>query len=260
MRWVIIAALLAIVLIELTRALSKEGSRIARSLTGLAAVSSALIAVVVFYYTTGEDDSKQVIGVLKPRYVEHEAAPLLPATRFADKDSTGETRLLHEFTTGLLTLNVRDGESVLPLGIHVPFSIRKTKEGLLVSMVMRSLDGKVIARLFENEWVLNPNQYYRRNFDDSALEVIDEFGLPALQIEYIDPVTVRFGGVFHTTEARVDSAYPDFPIEPIASQGTVRIQYPRTVAFGQGLYTGTNVMSDEEIREFVEQAGKVLRA
>ena len=54
-----------------------------------------------------------------------------------------------------------------PLGPNVPFSIKKTKEGIMISMIIFSLDGKIIARLINNNWKINPTNYFTINTGNS---------------------------------------------------------------------------------------------
>jgi hypothetical protein len=58
------------------------------------------------------------------------------------------------------------------------------------------LDSKIVANIKDNKWVLNPNNYFRRNYDKFALEVIDDYGVPILQIELVDLHEVIINGIF----------------------------------------------------------------
>ena len=73
---------------------------------------------------------------------------------------------------------------------------------------------RIIAKIHGNEWVLNPNNYFRRNFDRSSLEVIDEYDIPVLQIEYLDEQRIKIGGIFYLEEDEISEIYPDFPTTP----------------------------------------------
>ena len=157
------------------------------------------------------DPLSQQVGSLKPKY---------PKT----SKSSGELNTSHsmEFTLyqQSLTVQLNEGEVLQPIGLNVPFSIRSDSNGLLISAIVHSLDGKVIAKIYDNEWVLNQNNYFRKNFDSSALEVIDEYDIPVLQIEYLDESTIKIGGIFYTEEKETLEIYPDFPSVP---KGKARI-------------------------------------
>jgi hypothetical protein len=77
-------------------------------------------------------------------------------------------------------------------------------EAVLVSGDVVSLDGRIVARIKDNEWELNRDNYFTRNYDESALEVLDkDSGVIILQIEFFDKGTVRLAGLFGKAEAYV---------------------------------------------------------
>ena len=111
-------------------------------------------------------------------------------------------------------LQVAEETVVQPLGRCVPLSIRKGASGLLVSAIIRSIEGDIVGRLQDNKWVSNPSDYFRINYDTSTLEVIGEYDVPLLQIEYLDGSTVTICGVFCVEEDEISEIYPDFPTMP----------------------------------------------
>jgi hypothetical protein len=48
----------------------------------------------------------------------------------------------------------------------------------------------------DNEWEINPNNYFKRTYSELGLEVTDNFNLPILQVKVIDENTVALHGVF----------------------------------------------------------------
>jgi hypothetical protein len=98
-----------------------------------------------------------------------------------------------------------------PLGLNVPLSMRRTAHGLTLSAVIRDIDGKEIARVIDNEWKEFPKKHLRKNFDSHSIEVMDDYGIPIFQIDYINPFTVRLGGVFRTEFGKASELYDDFP-------------------------------------------------
>ncbi len=82
-------------------------------------------------------------------------------------------------------------------GLDYPITIVLKNDNILVTAKVSSLDGKTVAELNNNEWNVNPNNYFDRNYNESALEVIDEYSIPILQIELMNQNTVRIGGVFY---------------------------------------------------------------
>jgi hypothetical protein len=106
-----------------------------------------------------------------------------------------------------------------PLGTKVPLSLKVTKQGLVVSAMVYSLDGKIVAEIIDNNWVINPNNYFRKNFDSHALEVIDQYNIPMLQIDYLAPDEVRIGGLFRAEDRPTSELYPQFPSQKNFSGG-----------------------------------------
>jgi len=83
------------------------------------------------------------------------------------------------------------------LGKENPILIKQSKENILVSLTVRSInDRKIIAEIKDNEWEVNPNNYYQRNYDKSGLEVIDDFGNIVLQVFSISPNSLTINGIF----------------------------------------------------------------
>jgi len=149
------------------------------------------------------DPYSQQVGTLKPKY---------PRTYRGSDESY--TSVSIDQSSQVFTVLMSEGVVVQPLGRYAPFSIRRANNGLLISAIVHSLDGKVIAKIQDNEWVLNPDNYFRRNFDRSALEVIDDYDIPILQVEYWDESRIKIGGIFHLEEKETSEIYPDFPSTP----------------------------------------------
>lgn len=92
------------------------------------------------------------------------------------------------------------GDSINPillaLAYDFPLFIKLSKDGnLLVSCTVRDLDGKIVANMINNEWEINPNNFFKRNYDENGLEVIDQDGITKLQIDFIDDSILKIGGV-----------------------------------------------------------------
>jgi len=81
-------------------------------------------------------------------------------------------------------------------GSDYEITFRKGEDRVLVSAQVTSIDGKVVAEIKDNEWKINPNNYFKRTYSDRDLEVTDNFNLPILQVKMIDESTVALRGVF----------------------------------------------------------------
>jgi len=186
------------------------------------------------------DPLSQQVGRLKPKYPK-------------STEASGElyTSVGLDQRSQLYTIQMNEGVIVQPLGRYAPFSISKDKDGLLISAIIHSIDRKIIAKIQNNEWVLNPNNYFRKNFDRSALEVIDEYDIPVLQVEYIDENRIRIGGIFHLEEKEISEVYPDFPFTPKDTNPRAVMSFRGIIMImGKGGYlpTGRDT-SPEELRE-----------
>ncbi len=76
---------------------------------------------------------------------------------------------------------------------------------LKVSALIRDKSGGIITKLEANEWQVNPNKIFDRNFDDKGVEVINNEGDVILQVDVkgyeklpdgSEAVVVKFKGVF----------------------------------------------------------------
>jgi len=121
-------------------------------------------------------------------------------------------------------------------------SVRMIANKLYVSALIRDEKGDLVAELRDNEWSLNKNEYYDRNYNDQAIEVRDNSGDIVLQVvDFGD--TIHLSSVFHckgdftTILAPVDEhsgaidfllpgEQPHYRIQPIC-------EYPSNTHLGQ---------------------------
>lgn len=91
-------------------------------------------------------------------------------------------------------------ESLLNGKVIHPFSsvdVFLKGDQMLVSAKVFGLNKKIHAEMVKNEWKVNPNNYFDRNYDHSALEVRDSSeGCIVLQVEFLDQKSVRVAGLF----------------------------------------------------------------
>jgi hypothetical protein len=92
----------------------------------------------------------------------------------------GSARLIVDSTDDILLRE--DQESLI--------TVRMIDSKIYVSTVIRNSDGEIVAQLRDNEWQLNRKNYFDRNFNEQALEVVDHSGKAVLQV-------VNFGDVIH---------------------------------------------------------------
>ena len=181
----------------------------------------------------------QQTGTLKPKY---------PGNNKSSSESY--TSVGVDQSSQIYTIQMAESVIVQPLGRYAPLSISRDQNGLLISAIVHSLDDKIIAKIINNEWVLNPNNYFRKNFDKSALEVTDEYDIPVLQVEYLDASRIKIGGIFHLEEKEISEIYPDFPTTPKDTNPRAIISF-RGIIFimgKDGYLTCERNISPEELR------------
>jgi len=202
-KWVINVILFVILVLGIWSLYAPEKSPVSKRIGIGLLILSFIVAIVNNFHAFVQDPSSQQAGTLKPKY-----------SRSYKTNNKVATSVGMNQTSQLFTVQMDEGVIVQPLGRYAPFSIKRASDGLLISAIIHSLDGKVIAKIQNNEWVLNPNNYFQKNFDKSALEVIDEYDIPILQVEYIDKNRIKIGGIFHLEEREILEIYPDFPSTP----------------------------------------------
>lgn len=131
----------------------------------------------------------------------------------------GETRifLIHQFclldTVEISFGDVRfseikrrleSGHELTPFGIGdgIRITVKLRNDTILLSGSFRSLDGNTVAEIVDNEWQINPNNYFARNYDHHGLEIIDRDGIMKVQIDFIDKDSIIVNGFF-----KVDGVY-----------------------------------------------------
>lgn len=72
----------------------------------------------------------------------------------------------------------------------------KIKGQIAVSALLYSEDGRIVAQIKNNEFFINPNNYFRKERPDlHTLIVYDQNGTEVLNVRFINDTTIRFSGV-----------------------------------------------------------------
>lgn len=150
------------------------------------AIASIIWAIIAWNIYVNEKNIKAKDGIIKEQKNKKENDIITIYTGIAE----------HIFDRSFFI----EGKEIDPFKMYnngnFAISIKILKNKIYVSAKVRSLDGKITAEIENNEWELNPNNYFKRNFDKSGLEIIDEFGIPIFQIDLIDNNSIRLGGIF----------------------------------------------------------------
>jgi len=93
-------------------------------------------------------------------------------------------------------INIRD---IIDFGFDYPFSAKLKDETLLVSAETKTVEGEIITKIVDNQWVVNTNPVIAsdRNYNSYAFEVIDSDQIPALQVKLEPQNQIYIGGLFH---------------------------------------------------------------
>ncbi len=82
--------------------------------------------------------------------------------------------------------------------LDYPIIIQIDETGqLLISCVVRSLDGTVSGEIVDNEFTDNPGGYFDRNYSKSTVEVIGGRDIPVLQVSFDTENVMEIYGVFY---------------------------------------------------------------
>lgn len=112
---------------------------------------------------------------------------------------------------------------------HELITIGKTDDGLSVSAKVFSADGRIVADLEDNEFHVNPNNYFKvKRPDRSTLIVYDQQDRSVLRVRYLNPKTIRFSGIFH---------YPPQFVPLVVDEEKVRL---RSVEQAKAICAGNN--------------------
>lgn len=111
---------------------------------------------------------------------------------------TGKEKLEYpaiKIGTSTLEWTVKEGEPIICIG-NDPIIIWLENSKLNISALIRNEEGKITAKIDANQWTINPNLVFDRNFDKRAVEVIDEKGDVVLQA-IMEEDGVSFAGIFY---------------------------------------------------------------
>lgn len=77
-------------------------------------------------------------------------------------------------------------------------SISRSKEGVRVSAEIYSKDGRIVAQIIDNEFHINPNNYFRIDRQDRhSLVVYDQYKNQVLSVRFLNPHAIKVIGIFY---------------------------------------------------------------
>jgi hypothetical protein len=93
------------------------------------------------------------------------------------------------------------GKPILEIFEDNSLTIATQRGRVSVSTLIRDPDGSVVAELINNEWRVNPQKSFDRNYTKDALEVKDDAGDIILQVRMLED-RARFQGKFYDSSGR----------------------------------------------------------
>ena len=96
----------------------------------------------------------------------------------------------------------------IDLGTSSPVSLKASHGKLSVSAKIFDKSGRIVCEIEDNKWTINPNNYFTKNDDKTALEVIDQEGNVALSVELVNESLIQVYGIF-PGENKITFALPN---------------------------------------------------
>lgn len=190
------------------------------NIISLITVFSTILGIIVFYDSFYDKYASSLSGIIDST-----------ADARIKIISIGGIKVISESLDGVLVAD--NEEPVLSISINSNL--------LYVSAKIRGDNGDLIVVIDRNEWKINKNNFFDRNFTDNALEVVDQNGRVTLQVVNFGDI-VHFSGIFNTTKNRVvsfvslDSSSSAIEIGSRRDELTLKIQpifeYPSDLHLG----------------------------
>jgi len=135
----------------------------------------------------------QFSGILRPA---NEPSPPLPS--FPPQFNIPENALWL-FFGGMTAFTAYDFCRVLNVSGEDLISMRRDASGILVTAKVFSVDGRIVAEIQDNEFHLNPNNFFRRERPNkSELIVFDQQNAKVLDVKFLNSHAIKILGRFPT--------------------------------------------------------------
>jgi hypothetical protein len=141
-------------------------------------------------------DSKELSGVLLPA---NDPTPDHPCiAQFASSPSSLPLDAVGIFYGSSASwLNKNSRHVVVQIGSEDILAINRTPAGVSVSARVFSADSRIVAEITNDEFFVNPNNYFRISRPDRhSLMVFDQTGTQVLSVRFLNPRVVTVLGVF----------------------------------------------------------------
>lgn len=149
-------------------------------------IGSLLLAILMLVFYLQDKNKESFTGVIESSTKANTKYIAVGATRFII--DAPDNVFLREGNDPLLSLKIVNNK-------------------LFVTTYIRDSKGELVAELVDNEWKLNINSIFDRNYNDQALEVRDGKGEIILQIVNFGDV-IHFAGVFNCKNGKTFALIP----------------------------------------------------
>jgi len=216
--------------------------------TNIVVTLIVLAAVINFFIVWNQEKetakSKQY-GILEPKSKERHKADTRNFTTWEFgtnfKDKRGTT---FRYTAGKSFSEAFKTTWTKPLD-DMALTIGEEDGQLKVTVLLRDIDGRVIAALVDNEWKINhPVKSFDRNYTKDMLEVKNDNNDVVLQIRLL-PDKVQLNGIFYDSDGKGIAIFPHkrdqasimvlLDKEHPPASGTIKplFKYPSDLYFGE---------------------------
>lgn len=150
----------------------------------LAAICFIGFAILLAYYSNLQDLTNSNVGKLESNLILFSSV----------KDNASLYLEIGNSGKGFIYTGPKDGP-MISLFRHSNLIISKKNNQLMISTSIRSKDG-LIAKIANNEWQINPEESFDRNYNKNSLEVKDKNDDVVLQIRLLSD-KIQFQGKYY---------------------------------------------------------------
>lgn len=131
-----------------------------------------------------------------------------------------------------------------------PIWFRIEKDRVYVSADIRDQTGRIVAIIKDNEWQVNQNNIFDRNYTRNSLEVIDQKGRVVLQVVLVND-TIQVQARFYDAKGRVYTIIGD----PQMRGGAISFGPPGSVYAAIHIQPMFRYPSEEHFGEILQSSG-----
>ena len=101
--------------------------------------------------------------------------------------------------------STRESVVILRVAGENVLSLKRSGSGILIGAKVFSHDQRIVADIVDNEFNINPNNYFKiKHPDPSTLVVFDQQGKEALNVHFMNPSAVRFTGLLYSAQGPIE--------------------------------------------------------